>query len=813
MLDLCHQCRALELQAALEELQAQQQSDSTPTPPADEENEQEDQPENDQDDDEEDEGKNEEVVSQPKIKWYTNIKQIAASSSSNCALCALVLKGWRASRAATIDENLRSADIVNPDNPPADFARDILDIKCYDKDATVSVEVSSRRNRVDDGRGRRRHVFLKMSCSAAMMMSWEANFPLEAEFRVSRHEIWDADAEQSSALDVDVAVDPDPISPGSFGITLAWLSNCISQHGRACGGGDITDWPGLPSRILDVRPSPAAPDLIRLRSRDSVSAEDTDRRYVALSHCWGKIDNPFCTTKDTIEERMSGIPVSSMPQTFRDAVTVTRKLGLRYLWIDSLCIVQGDAADWAVEAIDMSNIYRHCHLLLGAANGPSDDAGFLHAREQADMISLGTFRIQLLPPENSRWTHDTSIDPMHAEPLNGRAWCLQERVLPKRKLFYGGAQMFWECQTLRASEGGDVIDHIGGISLSQVCRTSNSSTSVFLRHAAGKLEEERAEEKEQEGRYRWIDWYQMVEEYSTRQLTKDDDRLVALGGLARLVAQSTKSNYVAGIWETGLVEGLMWARKSRDQQLHQPGAFSAPSWSWASIAGPVRFLMYSWHDRAQWKSRYSDFEPLVKYQDCHIAPKSMEDAFGRLDGGRLTLRAPLLSVTALRSRQESPIDTSQWCGMVPDRSPVTDKVFQLRCGGKTMWIEGGFDKSADTDQILSHVFVILLARLPSVGSADQSSSHYRFLDHRFGLVVQRTEDGEFRRIGFVDGFILRRHLFGLPAMLGGKHEFENVSYTCDVLPEDNDGQSYEEGPENKRAPDRLMLDAEELTII
>ncbi|KAI3318160.1 HET-domain-containing protein [Xylariaceae sp. AK1471] len=780
MPDLCDQCRSLDLQAALEELQARQQSDPDPTQPA----------------------------SQPKIEWYTNIKQIgASSSSSHCALCALVWQGWQESRAVTIEKNLRSADIVNPDNPPADFAKDILDIECYDKDATVSAEVLSRRNEVDDGRGLRGHVFLKITCSAAYVKSWEANFPLEAEFRVFRDGIEGHHEDEGLASDVDVVINPNPLSIGSFEIISAWLSNCTSKHGQACGRGDITDWPGLPSRVLDVQTSGENPEMIRLRRRDSVSIDD--RRYVALSHRWGKTETPFCTTGDTINERMSGIRTSTMPRTFQDAVTVTRKLGLRYLWIDSLCIIQGDAADWAVEAADMSNIYRHCHLLIGAANSPSDNTGFLHSREQVDMVPLGKFQIQLLPPENSRWTDSTSIDPMVAEPLNERAWCLQERVLPTKRLFYGTAQMFWECQTLRASEGGDVVDHIGGINLRQLYPTGNSSVSVFLRYPAEEPESNEEDEEEENFANRWTDWYQVVEEYSTRQLTKDDDRLVALGGLARLVARSTNAKYLAGIWETGLIEGLMWSRKSRDQQLRQPGAFSAPSWSWASIVGPIRFLMYTWSDRAQWKARYSDFEPLAEYRDCHIAPKSMEDGFGRLDGGRLTLRAPLLAVTALRPRQEDPVDTSQWANMVPDRSPVTDKVLHLRHGGKTtMWIEGGFDTPVDVDIPLSQIFVVFLARLPSVGSTDKVSGHYRFLEHRFGLIVQRTDSGEFRRIGFVDGFILRQRLFGLPTALGGNHEFKNVSYVCDSSPEDDDG-----GPENKRAPDRLKLGAEELTLI
>ncbi|KAI1327338.1 hypothetical protein F5Y16DRAFT_421034 [Xylariaceae sp. FL0255] len=81
--------------------------------------------------------------------------------------------------------------------------------------------------------------------------------------------------------------------------------------------------------------------------------------------------------------------ISEMPQTFRDAVAVTHALGLRYPWIDSLCILQGDLEDWINEAAAMSYIYRYCHLLLGAARGLSDTEGFLQPREQTDEVVLG----------------------------------------------------------------------------------------------------------------------------------------------------------------------------------------------------------------------------------------------------------------------------------------------------------------------------------------------------------------------------------------------------------------------------------------
>jgi len=833
-------------------------------------------------------------------KWYTNIHQIA-SQSSYCTLCGLVIKGWRASRAATVDENLRSADLVNPDNPPEDFARDILEIECFDKEARVSVKVVRVRGEKDKSLREARDwkkgkVFLRFECAPLRMKSWEANMPLVAEFRVFRGDDdrggGDDAYDDGEEVMLDVAVSADPLSESALKIISTWISNCSSYHGEACNNnnnnnqqqqrkGSNPTWPGLPSRILDVSPSKDT-NIICLRTRDSIP-DTEDRRYVTLSHCWGQLEKPFCTTRDNISDRMSAIRVSEMPKTFRDAVAVTRRLGLRYVWIDSLCIIQGDAEDWALEAADMSNVYSHCQLLLGAARGASDEAGFLQLRTQVDTVSLSIptanpdadagvrsklqlqLQLQLLPPDSARWTSDNTIDPMGNEPLNARAWCLQERVLPTKKLFYGSAQMFWECPTLRESESGEAVDHVGH--LGQIYRSGSLPTSVFLRclsrkgrRVGGETEEEQESDYNDGRNSRWIDWYQMVEEYSTRSITKDDDRLVALGGLARLVARATAATYMAGIWDTGFIEGLMWSRShhplslDNKEPLQAPSTYAAPSWSWASVIGPVQFSMYKWYsERSQWKARYSNFEPLAQYVGCSISPREYEDGFGRLREGYLTIRAPaLLSVTAVRPRQESPVDTSLWTDMVPNRSPVTDIVLQLRYSGKdkikknkTLWIEGGLDITTNTNTEnenhldLSSVFVVFLARLPHVGSTGKVFGHYRYLEHRFGLILQKTtaattatstkegdkEEGGgpyYRRIGFVDGFILQQRLFGLPALLGVNsmaREFESVSYQCDDASYEKDWASHDEindeddEPENKRGPNPLALDFKEVTLV
>lgn len=126
-----------------------------------------------------------------------------------------------------------------------------------------------------------------------------------------------------------------------------WMENCQASH---------TDCPPsdhpLPTRVLDVTTNP--PKLVI-----TANLSQKEEKYIALSHCWGP-SQPLRTLKMNIGLHQDGIDLSSMPQTFKDAVAVTRYLGMRYIWIDSLCIVQDDVLDWECEAARMADVYWLC---------------------------------------------------------------------------------------------------------------------------------------------------------------------------------------------------------------------------------------------------------------------------------------------------------------------------------------------------------------------------------------------------------------------------------------------------------------------
>ncbi|TDZ36993.1 hypothetical protein CTRI78_v011208 [Colletotrichum trifolii] len=144
-----------------------------------------------------------------------------------------------------------------------------------------------------------------------------------------------------------------------------WMATCVSSHAECASEPDQP----LPKRVLDV-----SHDRPKLIISEDLSQRNKD--FIALSHCWGTSPPPR-TLQGNIRAHLDGIDLATLPQTFQDAVAITRFLGLRYIWIDSLCIVQDDKLDWEREAAKMADVYGLAHLVLGASSAAGGTDGFL----------------------------------------------------------------------------------------------------------------------------------------------------------------------------------------------------------------------------------------------------------------------------------------------------------------------------------------------------------------------------------------------------------------------------------------------------
>lgn len=197
----------------------------------------------------------------------------------------------------------------------------------------------------------------------------------------------------------------------------------------------------LPTRVLDLGEN----DSWSIRLIENTCQEPpATGRYIALSHRWGvlKPEQQFCTYTSNIKQRKAYISFAELPATFKDAVRVTRALGVRYLWIDSLCIIQNCEKDWAAEAGKMESVFSRAYCTIAASSASSSLVGFLGDRCQRDVIRIP------LPGGQSLYLAEY-IDNFRADVenslLSSRGWVFQERALSRRTIYFTSTQIYWEC--------------------------------------------------------------------------------------------------------------------------------------------------------------------------------------------------------------------------------------------------------------------------------------------------------------------------------------------------------------------------------
>ncbi|CZR53603.1 uncharacterized protein PAC_03483 [Phialocephala subalpina] len=202
-------------------------------------------------------------------------------------------------------------------------------------------------------------------------------------------------------------------------IAKSKLNECDEKH--SCRGAQ-----DLPTRLLDL--GIAGADRIKLVITAGKDIED--RRYAALSYCWGS-STPFTTQPSTLCKRLEGFVLSEVPATLRESIQVSRDLGIRYLWIDALCILQGSPGDaeaqedWQRESVCMNKVYGNAYLTIVAAGSSDCSGGLIHGR----------------PTCTDRGERVAFRD----EPISRRAWAHQEWLLSGRLLVFTTIGMHFVC--------------------------------------------------------------------------------------------------------------------------------------------------------------------------------------------------------------------------------------------------------------------------------------------------------------------------------------------------------------------------------
>ena len=242
---------------------------------------------------------------------------------------------------------------------------------------------------------------------------------------------------------------PDGKDENQFEIINHWLANCDQNHSHTTckpsphimsfSSTSNSTTKHLPTRVIDV--GQTGSDTVHLVETDPTDTGD----WVALSHQWGPDPKThFRTTIHTLDQHKRGIPFASLPSTFQDAITVTRALpGCRYLWIDSICVVQGEGGDFNKEAKRMEQVYSGAYCVLASSRAKHQQDGFLKGLDRRDCVALvgrGT---------DAPFYICEKIDDFDGHVLRGalnlRGWVLQEHALARRTVFFTDKQMYFEC--------------------------------------------------------------------------------------------------------------------------------------------------------------------------------------------------------------------------------------------------------------------------------------------------------------------------------------------------------------------------------
>lgn len=482
-----------------------------------------------------------------------------------------------------------------------------------------------------------------------------------------------------------------------FESAVAWLTTCDESHDGCQRRTDLD----RPRRLVSVR-------------NEAIKVVDTESfgnmpYYATLSYCWG-LDNFIKLTMETIDSFYEGVNYTGLPQTFQDAIFLTRRLGLDYIWIDALCIIQRqqDSSDWLSESAKMRSIYGGGYVNIAASQASNVHEGFLH--RSGEYIGGITAKVSSSKGSHMQVFYARTVEDGEGwayweerSDLGQRGWAFQERLLAKRTLHFSKYGLLWECPESNAAE--------------------------FAPEPQGPWGPGRLAYPDHEP---W-EWTEVVNGYSDTKLTVSSDKLTALAGIARRQYEAKPDQYLAGMWRRELIHQLCWRAVVHKDSRKRPD-WRAPTWSWASID---RGVFGSWYPRGLLGN--DTLNECVRLLDVWTTP-SGPDPFGAVSNGELKLGCYALVRGRLSSqRPSSPSDVS---------AHETSKLHISLEASEQLFIVyldcyGDIDTTKDTDVYLLPVW--------QSGTRPTSHSHVAPTNNPLtkGLVLQHIEgsQGRFRRLG------------------------------------------------------------------
>ncbi|KAH7398887.1 hypothetical protein DE146DRAFT_755879 [Phaeosphaeria sp. MPI-PUGE-AT-0046c] len=381
----------------------------------------------------------------------------------------------------------------------------------------------------------------------------------------------------------------EPAHPLHFDTIRAWIADCDENHTNPVCNPHMSDSTSrIPTRLIDVGVESESCVVLK------ITREDEDLKWIALSYRWGGQPH-FSTTRENIKGHTKGMKLADLPAIFQDAITMTRGLGCRYLWIDAVCIIQGEDGDFATESKRMEDVYSGAYCVLAASY--TNSFRLFDPRKSRASVPLGSERSQSGIIYACEMIDDFKAHVLDG-PLSLRGWVLQEHALARRTIFFTEHQTYWECgHGVRCETMTKMYNQY------DEAYQVNSVSAALL----GDPEFPKILKPAEHGE-RILRFQELYQQYSRLELTAEYDRPAAIDGLQTRLLRAMNVDGGFGVLEDpknpGLLRrSLMWHRSTETLKIidFPEDREKVPSWSWMSVSGPIDYVKlpffgYAWQD-------------------------------------------------------------------------------------------------------------------------------------------------------------------------------------------------------------------------
>lgn len=402
-----------------------------------------------------------------------------------------------------------------------------------------------------------------------------------------------------------------------------------------------------PTRLVDLCPEAAAPGSVRL-----VELPQSPLEYATLSYCWGILKGrSWLTCRRDLQAQRESIVIDSLPLTVRNGFTIASRLGIRYIWVDALCILQDDLADWAKESAKMAGIFRRSLVTIAASFAASVDQGCFNLQSSSHLHrfdGLIAVRATLSDGRQSNiYMYKKARPDMYIEDVQGgaladRAWvrnryvpglkrhsltllCIcsqtyQEQVLSHRTIYYTSSQLIWNCEHCRLAEDNFPTE---GDALYPILGLDHALTGAALLDL----------------------WYMgAVIEFARRKITYGSDKLVAISALAKATYLNNHVEYIAGLWKDSIMTGLLWQRRGKGGKTK---SYRCPSWSWASQDSAISYELATARRHGSFSSTGSSEQDLMDRLSAKVIEvnieSDVENVYGSVSAGYINVATSMIT--------------------------------------------------------------------------------------------------------------------------------------------------------------------------